>query len=138
VSDLRNLDLWRMPHPGSAASSWDDQPTSGPDPREKKAHRIGRRCRRLGDAGVVGRRREGFGTALSGFDVRNPELADRHPLEVVPTLPSLDQEDLALGVKNREGEAGETGSRAQVHEGADLRWNGSIEGGRVENEAPDH
>jgi len=44
----------------------------------------------LGDAGVVGRRGEGFGPALSGLDIRKPKVTDRHPLEMVPTLPSLD------------------------------------------------
>ncbi len=127
-----------MPHPGSAASAWDDQPASGPDPGEEKGNRVGRRRGRLGDAGVVERGGEGFGSALSGLDIRNRELSDRHPLEVVPTLSGLDQEDLALGVKNREGEAREAGSRAQVHEGAGLGRDGRIEGGRIENEAPDH
>jgi len=84
-------------------ASRNEQPPSRPNPREKKGGRFGRRSGRLGDAHVMGRRRQGLRTALPDIDIREPELPDRHPLEMVAALPGFDQEDLALRMENREG-----------------------------------
>jgi len=75
---------------------------------------------------------------VPGLGVREAELADRHPLEMVPALPGFDQKDLALWMKDCERKAREPGSRAHVHQGANVGRRGGIQGGRVENEAPNH
>jgi hypothetical protein len=132
------LDPGLAPYLRCMGPPWDEQPTPRPDPREKKGNRFGRRSSRLGNAHVMGGRGEGLGPAVPGLDIREAERPDHHPLEMVAALPGFQQEDLALGMKDREGQAREPGSRAHVYQGADVRGNGRIQGGRVENQTSNH
>jgi len=40
---------------------------------------------------------------VAGLHIHKAKLADHHPLEMVPAHAGFDQEDLALGMKNRKG-----------------------------------